>query len=122
DLVCITTAAINFTNYSFITVLKNTGNDGNGTPQFTATHYWVPFLGVRPITVGDLNGDGWADVIIGTSGGIVQVWMNNGSGAFTANPNYFYLQPTNGGSVGPGVIADLNGDGNADYVVTDNQN
>jgi hypothetical protein len=124
DLVGVTSVGINFTNYSFVSVLINSGvNDANGVPLFTTTHHWIPFLGVRPVTVGDLNGDNWPDFIIGTCCNGIQVWTSNGgSGTFTPG-QVFSLTPGAGGpSVGQGVITDLNGDGKADYVVSSNQN
>jgi hypothetical protein len=100
------------------TVLINTGNDVNGVPQFTATNYPG---GGRSVTVGDLNGDGRPDFIVGNAGGGLLVYLNAGAGAFTAG-QVTGIQPSAGfPSVGPGVIADLNGDGKADYVVTSNQ-
>ena len=124
DLVGATVVGISFTNYSFVSVLINTGvNDANGVPQFTTTHHWMPFLGVRPVTVGDLNGDNWPDFIVGTCCNGIQVWTSNsGDGSFTPG-QVFSLTPGAGGpSVGEGVITDLNGDGKADYVVASNQN
>jgi len=124
DLVGVTVVGINFTNYSFVSVLINTGvNAANGVPQFTTTHHWMPFLGVRPVTVGDLNGDNWPDFIIGTCCNGIQVWTSNsGDGSFTPG-QVFSLTPGPGGpSVGQGVITDLNGDGKADYVVSSGQN
>ena len=102
------------------TVLLNTGNDVNGVPQFTVTTYTPVYSGLRSVTVGDLNGDGKPDFIVGNAFGFLQVYLNNGDGTFSAGQTT-YIQPNVGGSVGPGVIADLNDDGNADYVVTSNQ-
>ena len=124
DLVGVTTVGINFVNWSFVSVLINTGvNDADGVPQFTTTHHWMPFQGVRPVIVGDLNGDTWPDFIIGTCCNGIQVWTSNsGDGSFTPG-QVFSLTPGAGGpSVGQGVITDLNGDGKADYVVSSNQN
>ncbi len=122
DLVTIESVGINFVNYSFIGVLINTGNDANGVPQFTATHYYVPFLGARTLTLGDLNGDGAPDLTLGFGGNGIYVWLNNGSGGFTPGQLYSLTPGAGGPAVGQAVIADLNGDGKADYVVTSNQN
>ncbi len=105
-------------------VLINTGNVA-GVPQFSVTNYTNPGFGtsgLRSLTVGDLNGDGNPDFIVGNANGGLRVWMNNGNGTFTGG-QYFNLKPGAGGpSVGPGVIADMNADGKADYLVSSNQN
>jgi uncharacterized protein (DUF2141 family) len=100
------------------TVLINTGNDGNGVPQFTTTNYPG---GGRSVTIGDLNG-GRPDFIVGDAFGGLQVFLNNGDGTFSAGQTTSLLPGAGGPSVGPGVIVDLNGDGKADYVVASNQN
>jgi VCBS repeat protein/HYR domain-containing protein len=123
---------------SAVTVLLNTGNDGNGVPQFTVTNYNTFLQGVRSVTIGDLNGDDKPDLVVGTCCGSVVVLRNMGDGTFNASTsffppysapyppdpaNYYNLQPGAGGpSVGPGVIVDVNGDGKTDYVVSSNQN
>jgi hypothetical protein len=122
DLVTIETVGINYVNYSFIGVLINTGNDVNGVPQFTATHYYVPILGARTLTLGDLNGDGAPDLTLGFGSNGIYVWLNNGSGGFAPSQVYYLTPGAGGPAVGQAVIADLNGDGKADYVVTSNQN
>jgi hypothetical protein len=99
-------------------VLLNTGNVG-GVPQFTLTNYTPIYNGTRSITVGDLNGDGKPDFLAGSSHGYVRALLNNGDGTFVELPLFSIAagEP----STGPGVIADLNGDGKADFVVTANQ-
>ncbi len=105
-------------------VLINTGNIA-GVSQFTATNYVNPGFGtsgLRSLTVGDLNGDGKPDFVVGSANGGIRVWRNNGDGTFTGEQYYGMLPGAGGPSVGAGVIADLNGDGKADYLVTSNQN
>lgn len=101
------------------TVMLNTGNV-SGVPQFALTTYPGFWSGIRSLTLGDLNGDGRPDFIVGNAYGYLQVYLNNGNGSFTAG-QFTNLEPNVGGSTGPGAIADLNGDGNADYLVTSNQ-
>lgn len=122
-----------------VTVLINTGNDVNGVPQFTGTNYNTFLTQIRSIATGNLNGDGKPDLVVGTGGGTVMVMMNNGDGTFHAstffgpnnlNPflpfhtgrNYYGILPSAGGpSTGGSAIADVNGDGKADYIVASNQ-
>lgn len=120
DAICAMGAHINWGPYNFVTVLINTGNDANGTPQFTETHYFLPFTDVRSLTVGDLNGDGKPDCIVGGAYGQLQPYLNNGNGTF-ARGQATNLIPNVGGATGAGVIADVNGDGKADFVVVSNQ-
>ncbi|MDP2137115.1 MAG: FG-GAP-like repeat-containing protein [Candidatus Didemnitutus sp.] len=121
DVICVENVNINFVNYSFIGVLINTGNDANGVPQFAATHHYAG-AGIRPLTLGDLNGDGRVDFITGNAWGGNQVWLGNGSGTFTSGQSFGLFPGLGNPSAGLGAIADLNGDGKADYVVTSNQN
>ena len=120
DVICTMGAHINWGPYNFTTVLINTGNDSNGVPQFKATSYYSPNTDLRSLTVGDLNGDLRPDFIIGNAYGWLQVSLNNGDGTFTGGTP-FSVQPSVGGAAGQGAIADVNGDGRADFVVTDNQ-
>lgn len=46
----------------------------NGLPAFS------PSTSITAFAVGDINGDGWDDVAIGTSGGGVFLWENLGGG------------------------------------------
>ena len=65
------------------------------------------------MAIGDLNGDGKADLVVGDySSTSVSVLLNTGNGTFTAAVNYGV--GTNPTSV---AISDLNGDGKPDLVV-----
>jgi uncharacterized repeat protein (TIGR01451 family) len=67
----------------------------------------------RTLAVGDVNGDGNADIVVGDGDfGGLHVLLGNGDGTFKAAISYVVDDATN--SV---TIADLNGDGRPDVVV-----
>jgi hypothetical protein len=86
------------------------GNDGDGA--FVARHVYP--LGADPasVAIGDLNGDGSADLATAnTYAGTVSVLLNNGDGRFPVRRDYAT------GDWAPAVaIGDLNADGKADVV------
>jgi len=121
DAICVTTVHINWGPYSLVTVLINTGNDANGVPQFSTTNYFLGFYDVRSLTVGDLNGDGKPDIIVGSAYAGLYIYGNNGDGTFTPGQVTSIMPNAGGPAVGLGVITDVNGDGKADFVVTSGQ-
>jgi hypothetical protein len=112
-----------------------TGLGADGSPEnadWTAeSNQYEAMLGVSVGTAGDVNGDGYADLIIGADSyddgdadrGMALVWYGSASGLGTAgtpdnadwtalgNQVYTYL----GSSVG--TAGDVNGDGYADIIV-----
>lgn len=88
---------------------------GNGDGSFQ------PALFVSPqaysAAVGDFNGDGKADLAIGTalgSAGLVQILLGNGDGSFRTGASYS-LQTATPYSI---AVGDLNRDGKLDLAVT----
>jgi hypothetical protein len=90
---------------------------GNGDGTFQAPAAIVanpPSSGFSGIAVGDINNDGWPDLVL-TNNGIpgydVFVLLNNHEGGFTQVPTNF------GATTFQPILADLNRDGNLDLVV-----
>ena len=91
-------------------------NDGGGSFHDAYPDGYAPLEGL--VTTGDLNGDGWID-LVGTSStnpvGGVEIALNQGLGTFIAG--------LEGGPIGHAFSAmslgDLDGDGDLDVAVTD---
>ncbi|HMO50583.1 MAG TPA: Ig-like domain-containing protein [Kiritimatiellia bacterium] len=113
-----------------ISTISTADLDNDGDLDIVANHFvWYNngagvFTGGAPLVsvnmgnlVGDLNGDGWPDIVL-TSFTNIMVWMNTGNGTFTNNPaaiadlNFINLNFTRG------ALGDLNGDGSLDIFVT----
>jgi hypothetical protein len=95
-------------------------NDGHGA--FTA-HPTIPRFGVglsTDIALGDLDDDGDLDAVVtNTVSQADTVWLNDGSGGFTAHPDV----PTLGAENGFGLaLGDLDGDGDLDVVIANTTN
>lgn len=90
------------------TILLNDGA-GNFAPHPTA----APLPNAQAVAMGDLNGNGHSDLLIGVHLGSCQVWTNNGAGEFFST----------GQAVGPSVgrrsvaLADVNGNGHLDAIL-----
>jgi len=99
-----------------ITVLR-----GLGTGAFTP-FAGSPFdseagsNGPLSVSVGDFNGDGIQDLVVGNSDATLSVFLGNGSGGFT-----LHSSPTVGNQPGSIAVGDFNGDGIEDLAVA-NQN
>jgi hypothetical protein len=93
-------------------------NAGDGT--FPAKHEYATFFEPSSIEIGDVNGDGKADLVETYShqetGPTVLVYLNRGQGRFRSGGGYSVHGDWAGG---PHVaIGDLNGDRKADLAVT----
>jgi hypothetical protein len=90
--------------------------NGDGTFQTpTAIVASLPFGGFSGVAAGDINNDGWTDLVL-TSGEIEDytnlfVLLNNQHGGFTQVPTNF------GATTDQPILADLNGDGNLDLIL-----
>ena len=77
---------------------------GSGTPATTS------------VAIGDVNGDGHRDIVLGTSNGAAELFLGDGTGAFTAAPSAGFPVPA-APDTRAVVLADLNGDGHLDLLL-----
>ncbi len=90
-------------------------NSGNGTfTDATASHLPVVFYDTTALALGDVDGDGDGDLVLG-NGGQSRLYLNNGSGRFAdaTAPNL----PVGIHSTRSLAIGDVDGDGDLDLLV-----
>jgi sugar lactone lactonase YvrE len=89
---------------------------GKGDGTFTAGAKFATIYDTLGFAVGDLRGDGNADIIcLSGSTDPLQIWLGNGDGTFTAAP----ATPATAVNSESATIADFNGDGKPDIAIAD---
>jgi hypothetical protein len=105
---------------------------GAGDGTFQSANFEGPFGYPYTVAVGDFNGDGKMDLAVGGESNdpigfpvnlTVSVFPGNGDGTFSLKPQYTVGPVMNPGSPSSSLstvsVADIDGDGNADLVVSE---
>ncbi len=103
-----------------VSVLLNTTAPGAATPTFAAKHDFTTGSYPVSVAVGDLNGDGKPDLVVANrASNTVSVFLNTTAPGATT-PSFAAKQDFTTGAWPSSVrLADINGDGKPDLIVTD---
>jgi hypothetical protein len=85
--------------------------NASGWSSFFVQGPTYPLSSIADFVIGDLNGDGWPDMIVSTNGNL-SLFLNGGDGGFVTPSGAFYT-----GSVTAFALADMNKDGFPDLIV-----
>lgn len=91
---------------SYIRLFRNAGDGTFGETDIAAGNE-----GLNVIAAGDLNGDGWPDLVIDNASFGMEVLLNRGDGSFGTPAMYTFSDEVRSVAIG-----DLNGDGASDVV------
>jgi uncharacterized delta-60 repeat protein len=104
--------ADNFGPVQRVSVLTN-----NGQASFSISPYPCAGYNPRGITTGDVNNDGWQDIVAVDQGGTALIWLNNGAGGFGSVITRSTLI-----DIVSVALADIDADGDLDMIVSGNTN
>jgi hypothetical protein len=98
-------------SYSSITPFNLTLLTGKGDGTFSQNTPSLSSINEGPIAVGDFNGDGKTDIVVGSEPGVITVLLSNGNGTFTPG----YTQTTTYTPIAI-AVADFDGNGKLDVI------
>jgi len=73
------TDAVVLDEYGNLYYYENIGQTASGNPQFNATKLSIKLEGAKPLTAGDINGDGDIDLLVGSEDGTIALIENTGN-------------------------------------------
>lgn len=111
--VAVSTNEVTGTGNPGVRVMLGNGAGSLASPAATSTQ--IPNFKPYHIAVGDLNGDGFADLVVGTLSTTVYILTGGGTGTFALTSTTL---PAGGNNSDNPLIADLNGDGKPDIAIS----